>query len=171
MLFGCQFEVLNFKDDQKETTKGMWFGSSPKAPEIVCMDLEGTDSVQRTENRHKLERQTALFALTLTELLIINIWSNQIGLATGMSIDALRAIIMANIRLFTHDSKKVLLFLIRDQPSDKHQHDVASKKHAKNIITTEIEKIWNSIEKPASLKESKLDTLFTIKFYFLPPMH
>jgi len=170
-VFGCEFAVLDAKKAREQTTQGIWFGSSPKARDIVCLDLEGTDSAQRKENRHNLERQTALFALTITELLIVNMWSNQVGLASGMNIETLRAIVEANLRLFTPDSKTILLFLIREQPSNENQPGTTSKGVIQEILTKEIQKIWDSIEKPASFKESTIDALFTIKFFFLPPMH
>jgi len=170
-LFGCDFTILDAQKAREQTTQGIWFGSSPKAHDIVCLDLEGTDSAQRKENRHNLERQTALFALTITELLIVNMWSNQIGLASGMNIETLRAIVEANLRLFTPDSRTVLLFLIREQPSNENQPGTTSKAVIKEILTKEIQKIWDSIEKPASFKENTVDALFTIKFFFLPPMH
>jgi len=170
-VFGCEFGVLDAKKAREQTTQGIWFGSSPKARDIVCLDLEGTDSAQRRENRHNLERQTALFALTITELLIVNMWSNQVGLASGMNIETLRAIVDANLRLFTPKSKTILLFLIREQPSNENQPGTTSKSVIQEILTKEIQKIWDSIEKPASFKESTIDALFTIKFFFLPPMH
>jgi len=169
-LFGCQFTVLDAKINRTQTTQGIWFGASPKAREIVCLDLEGTDSAQRKENRHNLERQTALFALTITELLIVNMWSNQIGLASGMNIDTLRAIVQANLRLFSPESKTILLFLIREQPS-KDFPGSTPKAIVKDTITKEMVQIWESIDKPTNFQESTIDALFTIKFFFMPPMY
>jgi len=173
-VFGCEFKILDAKKNRTQTTQGIWFGASPKAREIVCLDLEGTDSAQRKENRHNLERQTALFALTITELLIVNIWSNQIGLATGMNIDTLRAIVQANMRLFNADSKSasktVLLFLIREQPS-RDNPGATPKSIVRETITKEMAKIWESIDKPASFQDTAIDVLFTIKFFFMPPMY
>jgi len=170
-VFGCEFEILDAQKQRRQTTQGIWFGASPKSREIVCVDLEGTDSAQRKENRHNLERQTALFALTITELLIVNLWSNQVGLASGMNIGTLRAIVQANLRLFCPGSKTVLLFLIREQPSNDKQPGVTPKEVVKHILTKEMEKIWESIEKPANFRDKNVDKLFTIKFFFVPPMH
>lgn len=169
-LFGCEFAILDAQKNRTQTTQGIWFGASPKARDIVCLDLEGTDSAQRTENRHNLERQTALFALTITELLIVNMWSNQIGLASGMNIDTLKAIVQANLRLFTPDSKTILLFLIREQPT-RNNPGATPKEIVRETISKEMTKIWDSIEKPESFKGTKVDVLFTIKFFFVPPMY
>lgn len=41
---------------------------------IVVMDLEGTDSRERGEDAGPYERKSALFALALSEIVMINIW-------------------------------------------------------------------------------------------------
>ena len=58
---------------------GVWFGASPLVPHALVMDLEGTDSVTRGQERHPFERQSALLALSVAEVLIINMWQHDIG--------------------------------------------------------------------------------------------
>merc|ERR1719334_1416609 len=88
-----------------------------------------------------------------------------------MNIDTLRSIVQANIRLFDPQSKTVLLFLIRDQPSNDNQPGTTSKDIVQKILRKEMQKIWDSIEKTESFKDSTIDDLFMIKYFFLPPMH
>jgi hypothetical protein len=45
------------------------------------MDLEGTDSGERGEDRTTFERQTILYGLALCEVLIVNMWEHDIGYA------------------------------------------------------------------------------------------
>lgn len=92
-----------------------------KAGEILVLDLEGTDALERGKNRGNFERQTSLFALTLSEVLIVNMWANDIGRSSGMNVDTLKAILEANLRLFSQKSKTLLLFLIREQNPDETQ--------------------------------------------------
>ena len=88
------------------------------ASDLLIMDLEGTDALERKANRGNFERQTSLMALTLSEVLIINMWAQDIGRAAGMNVDTLKSIIQANLRLFAPNSKTRLLFLIREQNPD-----------------------------------------------------
>lgn len=90
----------------------------------MVLDVEGTDSAERKQNRSNFERQTSLMALTLSEVLIINIWASDIGRSTGMNVDTLRGILRANLRLFAPNSKTLLLFLIREQYPDESQFGV-----------------------------------------------
>ncbi len=88
------------------------------------MDLEGTDSLERTKNRQNFERQTSLMALTLSEVLIVNMWASDIGKQTGMNVDTLQTVIEANLRLFAPNNKTLLLFLIREQSPDENAFGV-----------------------------------------------
>ena len=101
------------------------------AKELMVLDLEGTDSAERKQNRSNFERQTSLMALTLSEVLIINMWASDIGRSTGMNVDTLRAILEANLRLFAPNSKTLLLFLIREQSPDETQFGVTPSSQLK----------------------------------------
>jgi len=75
LLFGCKFDVMDHTRGRKQVTTGIWIGSSPKTKNVLVMDLEGTDSVERKQNRGNFERQTSLMALALSEILIVNVWA------------------------------------------------------------------------------------------------
>jgi hypothetical protein len=68
LLFGTKFEELDASKGRSMTTKGIWFGGASNAQDILVLDLEGTDSANRPDDRGAYERQTALFALALTEV-------------------------------------------------------------------------------------------------------
>ena len=169
-LFETKFAVMDHTKGRQQVTTGIWIGQSPKTDKILVLDLEGTDSSERKTSRGNFERQTSLMALTLSEILIINMWSNDIGRASGMNVDTLKSIIAANLRLFSPNSKTHLLFLIREQNSDETQPGVTPKIKLKEIITRVITTIFNEIEKPQQYKNTQLKELFDISFFFLPPM-
>jgi hypothetical protein len=105
LLFGTKFEELDSSKGRSMTTKGIWFGGAANAKDILVLDLEGTDSANRPDDRGAYERQSALFALALTEVLIINMWQSDIGRYVAANYGVLSTIFEANLRLFAHDTK------------------------------------------------------------------
>ena len=59
-----------------------------RAPEhtdvvTIVLDLEGTDGRERGEDDTTFERQSALFALAVSDVVVINIWCHDIGREHG----------------------------------------------------------------------------------------
>jgi len=169
-LFGTNFDVMDHTKGRHQVTTGIWIGSCPKARDLMVLDLEGTDSAERKQNRSNFERQTSLMALTLSEVLIINMWATDIGRSTGMNVDTLRAILSANLRLFAPDSKTLLLFLIREQSPDESQFGVTPSAQLRETVQRVLMTIWTEIDKPDGFGDTKLSDLFDIDFFFLPPL-
>jgi len=170
LLFGCTFNVMDHTQGRKQVTTGIWLGGSPKTKNVLVMDLEGTDAIERKLNRGNFERQTSLMALTLSEVLIVNMWANDIGRASGMNVDTLRSILEANLRLFSPNAKTTLLFLIREQSPDESQLGVTPAKVQETTIRGIVNDIWQNIEKPESYSKTQLTDLFDIHFFFMPPL-
>ena len=132
LLFGTQFRVMDSSTGRGQTTKGVWLDSGapdirqryaakhdPPPPSIIVMDLEGTDSGERGEDRTTFERQTSLFALALSNLLILNMWEHDIGRYTASNYGILKTIFEVNLTLFSPSTHTHLLFLIRDHIEDE----------------------------------------------------
>ncbi|ETO26930.1 hypothetical protein RFI_10202 [Reticulomyxa filosa] len=159
------------------------------------MDLEGTDSIQRTKNRGNFERQTSLMALTLSEVLMVNMNTNDVGRAAGMNVETLRSVLEANLRLFSPNTKTLLLFVIRDQSSNESVPGVTpakvlltvllfgfahlsftkgrgtykkKKKELERQIREVVNKIWSDIEKPQNYSNALLTDMFDMDFFFVP---
>jgi len=169
-LFGTRFEVMDHTKGRHQVTTGIWLGSCPKAQDLMVLDLEGTDSAERKQNRSNFERQTSLMALTLSEVLIINMWAQDIGRSTGMNVDTLRAILEANLRLFNPDSKTRILFLIREQSPDETQFGVTPAAELQKNIERVVNGIWNEIDRPDQFANTKIADLFDIDYFFMPPL-
>ena len=56
------------------------------------MDLEGSDGRERGEDDTNFERQSALFALAVADVLLVNIWCHDIGREQGSGKPLLRTI-------------------------------------------------------------------------------
>lgn len=80
------------------------------------MDLEGTDSNERGEDRTTFERQTILYGLALAEVLMINMWEHDIGRYTASNYGILKTVMEVNLSLFqsSKPTKTMLLFVVRD---------------------------------------------------------
>ena len=92
--FGTSFVEMDALKGRQQTTKGVWLANSPKIDEPVTlvMDLEGSDGRERGEDDTNFERQSALFALAVADVLLVNIWCHDIGREQGSGKPLLKTI-------------------------------------------------------------------------------
>jgi hypothetical protein len=83
--FGTSFQEMDAMTGRQQTTKGVWMAKSPKVDDVctLIMDLEGSDGRERGEDDTNFERQSALFALAVADVLLINVWCHDIGREQG----------------------------------------------------------------------------------------
>jgi len=72
-LFDTNFEIMDKSKGRQQTTQGIWVALHPNR--YIVLDCEGTDSKERGDDRHKFEHCSSLFALSIADLLVINMWS------------------------------------------------------------------------------------------------
>ena len=79
---------------RRQTTHGIWLARSPKvaAPATLVMDLEGSDGRERGEDDTSFERQSALFALAVADIVLVNMWAKDVGRETGAGKPLLKTI-------------------------------------------------------------------------------
>ncbi|KAK3387434.1 protein SEY1 [Podospora didyma] len=174
-LFGTEFSVMS-ESDRRQTTKGIWMsknkreganaGSIEMAPNILVMDVEGTDGRERGEDQD-FERKSALFALATSEVLIVNIWEHQVGLYQGANMGLLKTVFEVNLQLFLKDRnaqspRSLLFFVIRDHIG------TTPLSNLRNTLIQDLSKIWSSISKPQGLESSKIEDYFDFAFAALP---
>lgn len=165
LVFGTKFDMLDASNGRKMTTKGIWLGSSPKVPQVLLLDLEGTDSSNRGDQRGSFERQTALFGLALTEILIVNMWQSDIGRHVAANYGVLSTVFEMNLKLFANNkgtAKTMLLFMIRDFDPDEHTLSMLEKQ-----LKTDMGRIWAGVPKPEEFKSSDYTDFFESRFYAL----
>ena len=169
--------MMDATSGRAQTTKGVWLDSgdpalsctrsSPTSPStsLIVMDLEGTDSGERGEDRTTFERQTSLFALALSSLLILNLWETDIGRYTASNYGILKTVFEVNLSLFAPSTRTAILFLIRDHiEADTPLTSLQVK------LRAEVDRIWADIRKPAAFAHTPVDSLFSFHFAALPHM-
>ena len=84
---------------RSQTTKGIWT-STDKDEKIIILDIEGTDSKERGDQMMTFEQTTSLFALAMSDILLINMWYSDIGRFHGSNYGLLKVIFECNLKLF-----------------------------------------------------------------------
>jgi hypothetical protein len=84
------------------------------------------------------ERATSLFALTIADVVIINMWTSDVGRYSASSYPVLRDIFEVNLKLelSNKDAQKKLLFIIRDFTGNNPEQ-------VKLKLLVGVEKIWS----------------------------
>ena len=92
--FGTDFKEMDAQAGRKQTTRGIWLDLSLKVTEMptLVMDLEGSDGRERGEDDTTFERQSALFALATSDVLMINMFAVNIGRVQGSGAPLLKTI-------------------------------------------------------------------------------
>ncbi|KAK9811028.1 hypothetical protein WJX73_007637 [Symbiochloris irregularis] len=145
-LFGTDFTEMNAMSGRQQTTKGIWMAQATKVQEplTLVLDLEGSDGRERGEDDNSFERQSSLFALAITDILVVNMWAKDIGREAGAGKPLLKTIFQVNLKLFApspNRQRTVLLFVFRDK----------TKTPLRRLIETweeDLAQMWDSITKP-----------------------
>jgi protein SEY1 len=157
---------------------------------LACWSHAGTDGRERGEKNQHLERQTSLFSFALAPVVIINMWTHDIGRYQGANLGLLRIVLELNLQLFQKGryehcntmcaiaacfkrltsscvrhhsrSKTKLLFTIRDYDQATPIDDLAS------TIREDMENIWKDIAKPEGTEKTSFMDFFEIDYAPLP---
>ncbi|KAJ0082104.1 hypothetical protein Patl1_11818 [Pistacia atlantica] len=114
-LFDTKFKEMDAFEGRSQTTKGIWIDKCAGIePFTIAMDLEGTDGCERGEDDTAFEKQSALFALAIADVVVINIWCHDIGREQASNRPLLKTVFQVMMRLFS-PRKTTLLFVIRDK--------------------------------------------------------
>ncbi|KAG4097085.1 protein SEY1 [Neocallimastix lanati (nom. inval.)] len=161
-LFNTKFQVMN-ESSRQQTTKGIWISQAENS-NLLILDVEGTDGRERGEEQD-FERKSALFTLAISEVLVINIWENMVGLYQGANMGLLKTVFEVNMQLFLQQQGKIktlLLFVIRDFTGRTPLSNLSE------VLTNELNKMWKDIAKPEEYNESTLSDYFDLVFTSLP---
>ncbi|GLT59120.1 hypothetical protein SLA2020_319570 [Shorea laevis] len=114
-LFYTNFREMDAFRGRSQTTKGISIAKCVRvAPFTIAMDLEGTDGRERGEDDTTFEKQSALFALAIADIVLINMWCHDIGRERAANKPLLKTVFQVMLRLFS-PRKTTLLFVIRDK--------------------------------------------------------
>ncbi|XVF87054.1 hypothetical protein PTKIN_Ptkin18bG0089700 [Pterospermum kingtungense] len=155
-LFHTNFREMDAFRGRSQTTKGVWIAHCVGIePFTVAMDLEGTDGRERGEDDTTFEKQSALFSLAIADIVLINMWCHDIGREHAANRPLLKTVFQAMTRLFS-PRKTTLLFVIRDKTKTPLEY-------LEPILREDIQKIWNAVSKPESLKDTPLSEFFNVE--------
>lgn len=151
---------------RRQTTQGIWISKSPKLEDLATfiLDLEGTDGRERGDDDTNFERQSSLFALAVSDVVMINIWCHDVGREHGVGKPLIKTVLQVNLKLFTPNQgskKTVLVFVIRDKSKTP-----LSK--LAEVLEQDLIKIWVSMEKPVQYAETDIRDFFDVYFESLP---
>lgn len=138
LLFHTPFQVLDSASGRQQTTQGIWLAVAD-AP-IVVLDVEGTDSASRGEDHMAFERKSALLAMALCDVVIVNMWEHDVGRHDAANYTLLRTVFEVNLQLRTDATRTLLLFTLRDHMSTPIEKLSAS-------LRKDIQMIWDSADK------------------------
>ncbi|KAK9055661.1 hypothetical protein SSX86_026746 [Deinandra increscens subsp. villosa] len=124
-------------------------------PCTVVMDLEGTDGRERGEDDTAFEKQSALFALAVSDIVLINMWCHDIGREHAANKPLLKTVFQVMTRLFS-PRKTTMIFVIRDKTRTPLEN-------LEPVLREDIQKIWDSVPKPEAHKETPLSAFFNIE--------
>ena len=161
--FGTAFREMDDSLGRSQTTQGVWLSRAEtcETTPTLVMDLEGTDGRERGEEDTAFEKQTALFAMASADVLLVNMWCNDIGREQASGKPLLRTIFEVNLKVFSPEKKTVLLFVIRDRSKTPFERLVEN-------LRGDLESIWRGITKPERYANSAITDLFELKFTSLP---
>ncbi|XP_031745912.1 protein ROOT HAIR DEFECTIVE 3 homolog 2 isoform X2 [Cucumis sativus] len=159
-LFHTNFREMDAYKGRVQTTKGIWVAKCVATePCTIAMDLEGTDGRERGEDDTTFEKQSALFALAVSDIVLINIWCHDIGREHAANRPLLKTVFEVMMRLFS-PRKTTLLFVIRDKTKTPFRN-------LESILREDIQKIWKAVHKPDSLKNTPLSEFFNVEIFAL----
>ncbi|XP_075490811.1 protein ROOT HAIR DEFECTIVE 3-like [Primulina tabacum] len=155
-LFGTNFREMDAFMGRSQTTKGIWLAKCVGIePCTLAMDLEGTDGRERGEDDTAFEKQSALFALAVSDIVLINMWCHDIGREQAANKPLLKTVFQVMMRLFS-PRKTTLLFVIRDKTRTPLEN-------LEPVLREDIQKIWDSVPKPQAHKETPLSEFFNVE--------
>ncbi|XP_014516476.1 protein ROOT HAIR DEFECTIVE 3 homolog 1 isoform X1 [Vigna radiata var. radiata] len=155
-LFGTNFREMDAFKGRSQTTKGIWMARcNGIEPCTLVMDLEGTDGRERGEDDTAFEKQSALFALAVSDIVLINMWCHDIGREQAANKPLLKTVFQVMMRLFS-PRKTTLLFVIRDKTRTPLEN-------LEPVLREDIQKIWDSVPKPQAHKETPLSEFFNVE--------
>ena len=144
-----------------QTTQGIWVSYSNKFKTII-LDCEGTDSKERGEDRLQFENCSSLFSLALSDVLLMNMWTQDVGRYTASNYSVLKMVFEMNLRLFEQHCAKKIIVVLRDFNEKKFKKDLFEKQIMKDITN-----LWNEISKPEKYANSTPLDFFQFEFITL----
>ncbi|KAL9264775.1 ROOT HAIR DEFECTIVE 3-like protein, partial [Drosera capensis] len=145
-----------------QTTQGIWLGNSTGLEgHTLVMDLEGTDGNERGEDDTAFEKRSALFALAVSNVVLVNMWCTDVSRCQAANMPLLMTVFQVMLQL-PISRKTTLFFVLRDQ----EQMEV-SLEMLDLCLREKIQKLWKSIPKPPAHKGTAYTKFFNVEIVVL----
>lgn len=178
-LFGTYFKVLDkLTSGYCQTTKGLWLGCGTEhfnSP-ILVWDVEGTDSLERGEDRATFENRAALFSLAVSDCMILNIPLMNLTTYSSSNFGLLKTILNSWFSLKLDQNgvtrgnirKTTLLFAVRDITINDNNEMLGRK------VVQILDLLWKQVvESQNSLGNQiprSFSDIFEVKVYGIPSL-
>lgn len=161
--FGTAFPVLNAASrGRRRTTLGVWgaVAADENSP-LVVLDIEGADSRERGDGARSFESRTALLAVALSDVVVVNMWAHDIGRYSAANYELFETVFAHAVLLRKSGSIRHcvrILVAIRDYDG------LADVAQIQRVLLGDLKAIWERL----SVKHLTFDELFKISFATLP---
>lgn len=98
-----------------------------------------------------------MYALALSNMLIVNVWTKSFGTFEGTQYSVLTKIMDMSVKMFKQESTKTILFCLRD-----FNDEIDIIQNIQDQLKREISKIWDGIKKPANLSRHSYTQFFNV---------
>ncbi|XP_020105607.1 protein ROOT HAIR DEFECTIVE 3-like [Ananas comosus] len=147
-LFRTNFREMDAFKGRSQTTKGIWLAKCADIePSTLVMDLEGSDGRERGEDDTAFEKQSALFALAVSDIVLINMWCHDIGREQAANKPLLKTVFQVMIPCLVSANTLLFVIVIRTKV------DVVGPQILKRKRSTVKEGIIAYVLKVASLRQ------------------
>ncbi|CAL8149064.1 unnamed protein product [Prunus armeniaca] len=156
-LFHTKFREMDANSGRNQTTKGIWIAKCVGIePCTIAMDLdlEGTDGKERGEDDTAFEKQSAMFALTVSDIVLINMCQeSDKGLEQAAMNPSLEMVFQVVVHSFV-PRKMTLLFLI---------HTKTPFENLEPVLREDIQKLWDGVPKPQAHNSTPFSDFFSVE--------
>ncbi|XP_047339786.1 protein ROOT HAIR DEFECTIVE 3-like [Impatiens glandulifera] len=154
-MFHTNFVEMDATKDRSQTTLGIWLEKCVNVePCTLVMDLKGNDGTESSHIDTFFEKQIALFALAVSDVVLVNMWCEDVERKNTTNKSLLRTVFQVMMRFFK-PRQTTLLFVLRDKTKTPFTK-------LEEILKKDTLEIWNSILKPQSLEETPFSKFFNI---------
>ncbi|XP_021819622.1 protein ROOT HAIR DEFECTIVE 3 homolog 2-like isoform X2 [Prunus avium] len=156
-LFQAKFREMDANSGRNQTTKGIWIAKCVGIePCTIAMDLdlEGTDGKERGEDDTAFEKQSAIFALAVSDIVLINMYQeSDKGLVQAAMNPLLEMVFQVVMHSFV-PRKMTLLFVI---------HTKTPFENLEPVLREDIQKLWDGVPKPQAHNSTPFSDFFSVE--------
>ena len=138
---------------------------------ILVLDTEGADSYERYSANHwDIEGQVGLLAMSFSNVIIINMYTSEVGRNSASNLPLLDRIITVYLKMTVTQKafkRPVLLFVLRDYSLKSHGSLIELKRYLEDSLNTVLQS-HKSKRGAKSVADISIQSLFQMEIVALP---